>query len=127
MKSLKSMSFEELLGLKDQVEALIADRAISVKKQLKERLSQIEGFTRRSVGSRGSIGARRPHALKGRRLAPKYRNPNNLQETWAGRGIMPRWLKVLVAKGHKPAEFAMQKAAAAQSSRSVKRGRHKKS
>ena len=123
MKQLRSMSFDELIALKEEVESLIANRAIAVKKQLEEKLSQIEGFTRRAVGKRGPAGARRPHALKGRRLAPKYRNPKNRQETWAGRGIMPRWLKALVAKGHKPTEFAIQSAAAG----GVKRGRRKNS
>jgi DNA-binding protein H-NS len=123
MKQLRSMSFDELIALKEEVESLIANRAIAVKKQLEEKLSQIEGFTRRAVGKRGSAAARRPHALKGRRLAPKYRNPKNRQETWAGRGIMPRWLKALVGKGHKPAEFAIQNAGAG----GVKRGRGKNS
>jgi DNA-binding protein H-NS len=120
MKQLRSMSFDELLALKDEVESLIADRAMSVKKQLEAKLSQIEGYTQRSAGTR------RQHGLKGRRLAPKYRNPNNRQETWAGRGIMPRWLKTLVAKGHKPAEFAVQKSAALRAGRAMKRGRAKK-
>jgi DNA-binding protein H-NS len=115
MKQLRSMSFDELLALKDAVESLIADRAMSVKKQLEAKLSQIEGYTRRTAG------APRQHGLKGRRLAPKYRNPNNRQETWAGRGIMPRWLKALVAKGHKPAEFAVQRSGALRSGRAKKK------
>ena len=120
MKQLRSMSFDELLALRDQVEALIANKASAVRKQLQDKLSQIEGYTRRS-----SASPRRQHALKGRTLAPKFRNPQNPSETWAGRGIMPRWLKALVAKGHKPAEFAV-KGAAAQSRRGGKRGRPKK-
>src|ERR1700680_4866045 len=26
------------------------------------------------------------------KVAPKYRNPHNSAETWAGRGLKPRWL-----------------------------------
>jgi DNA-binding protein H-NS len=29
--------------------------------------------------------------LAGKKIAPKYRNPNNKAETWTGRGRMPRW------------------------------------
>jgi len=127
MKQLRSMSFEELLALKNQVEALIADRASAVRKQLQEKLSQIEGYARTPTARRAYAGrGRRPHALKGRKLVPKYRNPKNTSETWAGRGMMPLWLKALIAKGHKPAEFAVQKTAALQSKGSVKRGRRKK-
>jgi DNA-binding protein H-NS len=119
MRKLKSMSFDELLALKDDVETLIAARALAVKKQLQDKLSQIDRLTRRAPESR------RQHSLKGRKLAPKYRNPQTPHETWAGRGAMPRWLKALVAKGHKPAEFAIQKAAPNQTKRAVKRGRGK--
>ena len=51
MKQLRSMSFDELLALKDEIESLIADRAMSVKKQLEAKLSQIEGYTRRPAGA----------------------------------------------------------------------------
>jgi DNA-binding protein H-NS len=114
------MSFDQLIALKNEVEAVIAAKASAVKKQLREKLSQVEGYTRRSNGQR------RQHALKGRKLPAKYRNPQSPHETWAGRGAMPRWLKALVAAGHKPNEFAVQKAAAAQTKRAVKRGRGKK-
>ena len=32
-------------------------------------------------------------------VAPKYRNPNNADETWTGRGRAPRWLVELEEKG----------------------------
>jgi DNA-binding protein H-NS len=30
--------------------------------------------------------------LAGRKVKPKYRNPANKSQTWAGRGKQPRWL-----------------------------------
>ena len=50
---------------------------------------------------------RRP-STKGRALgkvAPKYRNPANANETWAGRGQQPKWLAAEIAKGRKVEEF----------------------
>jgi DNA-binding protein H-NS len=29
-------------------------------------------------------------------VAPKYRNPENPAETWAGRGLKPRWLTAAI-------------------------------
>jgi hypothetical protein len=29
-------------------------------------------------------------------VAPKYRNPENPSETWAGRGLTPRWLAAAI-------------------------------
>jgi DNA-binding protein H-NS len=49
-----------------------------------------------SEGGRGArIGA----------VAPRYRNPENPAETWAGRGLKPRWLTAAIKSGKKPDDF----------------------
>ena len=48
---------------------------------------------------------------KGRKLgkvAPKYRNPANDKETWAGRGKPPRWMAVELNKGKKIEDFLIK-------------------
>ena len=50
-------------------------------------------------------------STKGRTLGkvpPKYRNPANPKETWAGRGKQPRWLSAETAKGRKLEEFLIK-------------------
>lgn len=37
----------------------------------------------------------------------RYRNPDNHQETWTGRGKQPRWLAAAIASGCKLEEFAV--------------------
>ncbi len=39
-------------------------------------------------------------------VAPKYRGPAG--QTWSGRGLMPRWLAVLVSEGKTKEEFAIK-------------------
>jgi DNA-binding protein H-NS len=55
------------------------------------------------VNGTGRRGRGRPrgktHALKGRKVPPKYKGPNG--ETWTGRGLAPRWLADLEKKGKK--------------------------
>jgi len=46
--------------------------------------------------------------LKGRKVRPKYRNPEKRSETWTGRGRMPLWMAAMVKKGKKPAEFLIK-------------------
>lgn len=41
------------------------------------------------------IGQKRPKA----RVAPKYANPNNLSQTWSGRGRQPKWVGEALAAG----------------------------
>ncbi len=37
--------------------------------------------------------------LAGRKIAPKYRNPKDKEQTWTGRGRMPLWAAELHASG----------------------------
>jgi DNA-binding protein H-NS len=39
------------------------------------------------------------------KVAAKYRNPDNPAETWAGRGLKPRWLTAAIKAGKKQDDF----------------------
>jgi len=122
MKNPTSMSFDELIGLRERVDSLIASMAAIVKRDLQDKLDRLSDLGRKVKSS--ALG-KRPHALRGRKIAPKYRNPKNRSETWAGRGMMPLWMRALVKQGHKPEEYAIRGSAAARAKRPVKRGRRK--
>lgn len=38
-------------------------------------------------------------AMAGKKVAPKYRNPSNHEQTWTGRGVAPKWVAALKAAG----------------------------
>lgn len=38
-------------------------------------------------------------ALAGKKVAPKYRNPANPEQTWTGRGVSPTWVQELKTAG----------------------------
>jgi DNA-binding protein H-NS len=38
-------------------------------------------------------------------VAPKYRNPEDRAETWAGRGLEPRWLTAAIKNGKRLEDF----------------------
>lgn len=46
---------------------------------------------------------------KGNKVEPKYRNPGNPAETWAGRGMPPKWLSAQLAQGRKLEDFLIAK------------------
>jgi H-NS histone family len=54
-------------------------------------------------------GARRGRQTKRCRgaVAPKYRNPENPAETWAGRGLRPWWLVAAIKGGKKLEDFTI--------------------
>jgi DNA-binding protein H-NS len=37
--------------------------------------------------------------LAGKKVAPKYRNPANPEQTWTGRGVSPTWVQALKTAG----------------------------
>ena len=102
--NLSRMDFDFLVKLREEVEnALISHRST-----LERQLAALGG----SVASFGGKVARgrRGSALKGKKVAPKYRGPDG--ETWAGRGATPRWLKAAIKDGKKLDSFLIDKSAA---------------
>lgn len=75
------------------------------------RLAKAEGYTIEELfggTSAAAPGRKAAPSRAGRKLgkvAPKYRNPENPRETWAGRGKQPRWLAAYTAKGRDLGEF----------------------
>ena len=96
VKQIASMNFDELLAMKAKVEAEIDARIGKERQRLTASLQRLDSISRAANGGRPPVGSK--HAR--RTVAPKYRNPENPKETWAGRGLKPRWL-VNALKGGK--------------------------
>jgi DNA-binding protein H-NS len=99
--ALKSMSIDKLVELKNRVEAALASKVIDQRRALESELSKLgrfQGATSRGKSALGRGGARGS-------VAPKYRNPENASETWAGRGLKPRWLSAAIKAGKKIEDF----------------------
>jgi DNA-binding protein H-NS len=113
--SLASMSVEALLKLRDEVGKVLSQKAA----QLEEQLSMLGGEV-------GTARRGRRSAMKGRKVAVKYRDKEG--NTWAGRGAQPVWLREKLKAGAKLEDFAVQRAAASGkvSPRKTKKRRRKK-
>src|SRR5712691_9748201 len=104
-RKLNAMSFDNLIELSDSVTAWISKKAQATRDELEAQLARIDGAGR----SRRTTKAGRGSALKGRKVAPKFRNPKKRSETWAGRGAMPRWLRAEMKSGKKLEHFAIKR------------------
>jgi DNA-binding protein H-NS len=111
----KSMSLEKLSKLKEQVDAALNAKVIEERRSVQDQLSKLD---RLAAG-----GSRRKGVRGGLRgvVAPKYRNPENPAETWAGRGLRPRWLAAALKSGKKLEDFRI--GAPAKKSRSAPKRR----
>jgi DNA-binding protein H-NS len=98
---LKSMSIDELWALHLEITSVLASRISAEKTQLEQRLKQLQS----SGTSNGKFRhERRPYP----QVFPKYRNPAEPSETWAGRGKQPRWLTAQLRSGKKLDDFRIQ-------------------
>ena len=52
------------------------------------------------------VRGKRTSSAKGTKVPPKYRNPDDPTQTWAGRGRQPRWYADKVAAGVDPESMA---------------------
>ena len=99
--NLKSMSLDRLANLRGQVEAALVAKVADQRRALESELSKISRF------QVGGAKAKAGRGGQGSSIAPKYRNPENAAETWAGRGLKPRWLAAAIKSGKKQADFAI--------------------
>ena len=100
---LHHLSLEELHDLAAKAQRALEDKR---KESRKTVIAQIRELAE-SIGVTVTItdGDRALSARKGSKVAAKYRNPHNPDQTWTGRGVKPRWLAALVNEGRQIEEF----------------------
>jgi DNA-binding protein H-NS len=96
--NLKSMSVDELWNLHESVVAELTDKITAERARLEDRLRKLDS-------SPQLIGERHPYP----KVLPKYRNPENRSETWAGRGKQPLWLRAQLRSGKKLTDFLIHR------------------
>jgi DNA-binding protein H-NS len=119
--ALKTMSIDKLRDLKNKVETAISTKISERRRELESELSKLAGFSGRGKATKFAGGGKRP-------VAPKYRNPENPAETWAGRGLKPRWLAAAIKGGKKLDDFLIagkSKASAAKQPKKTRKMRKK--
>jgi len=103
--NLEILSTEELWVLHQKVTTTLKAKIIAEKKVLEDRLSQLNGRFR--VEQTSETPERRSYPI----VFPKFRNPEQPSETWAGRGKKPRWLTAQLKSGKQIDDFRIELAA----------------
>ena len=95
---LSAMSRKELLQLQKDIEKALKE---AEQRERREALKAAEkaaaefGFSLSDL----SADAKPRGAASKSKTPPKYRNPENPEETWSGRGRKPQWVHDALAKG----------------------------
>src|SRR3974390_617308 len=98
--NLKSMSIDALIGLRGKIDAVLTAKVQDERRTLESELAKLSRVDMASGRTKASFG----RGIRGK-VAPKYRNPENPAETWAGRGLKPRWLAAALKQGKKLDDF----------------------
>lgn len=102
MTDLNNLSVAELQAMIENAESALKDKQAS---QRKEIIAQIKELAT-SIGVTVEIHeAEKKKMRQGAKVAPKYRNPDDPQLTWTGRGVMPKWMRALTESGRDKSEF----------------------
>jgi DNA-binding protein H-NS len=100
------MSIDRLSELRAEVEAAISSKIVEERRSVQDRLGRLDRLV--TNGARVKMTGR--GGLRGA-VPPKYRNPENPAETWAGRGLKPRWLVAAMKAGKKLEYFSIEASA----------------
>jgi len=92
-----------------ELQDVIAKAEIALKeKQAKKRkavIAEIKSLAA-SIGVTVDINDSAEKTVrKGKKVAAKYRNPDDASQTWTGRGVAPKWMQALINAGHDKSEF----------------------
>ena len=95
--NLDKLSYAELAEMRVRIDRLMIEKQNAARVELRQKITALakeHGFDVHEL-----LDGRRMGKGKGS-VAPKYRDPKNPENTWSGRGRMPRWL-VAATKGGK--------------------------
>jgi DNA-binding protein H-NS len=131
---LDAMTVAELRQLRDEIQTALSGKIEMEREELQQKIDELSELETSVAGDGGKglqssqreagLRSRRvaaakangkSHPLKGSTVAPKYRDPADPGQTWAGRGQAPRWLVAYENQGRKREEFLIGAAAAPRS------------
>ena len=111
--NLTGMTRKELEKLKADVEKTLekaAARDLRAAKKAAEKAAAEFGFSLGDIAGTGVAVEKPKRAYKKRKPSKgagvaKYRNPNDANQTWTGKGRQPNWFKAEMAAGTDPAKL----------------------
>jgi DNA-binding protein H-NS len=96
-KSFAKMEVDQLRGLIDDLEGLLSRKIQEQRSILEGHLAELQGYVSQKAAGvvRSVMRVPRADARTGARAKPepKYQSKKNKTLKWAGRGLMPRWMR----------------------------------
>jgi DNA-binding protein H-NS len=107
---ISSLSMDELWALHEEVSNMLSEKILNEKRELEDRLAKLNGGMMAKIKrSDLQVAERRKVRRKYPPVLPKFQNPTDPSETWAGRGKQPRWLVSQLKAGKKMNDFLIDR------------------
>lgn len=107
-KDLSKYNLSELKGLQQDIEREIKNRGQEEVRKAREQILSIAQSVGLPIEQLISSAGRKPNSGKGSTVRAQYRNPDNSEQTWSGRGRQPKWVVEALRKGKTLDEFRIQ-------------------
>lgn len=107
LQGVASCSYLKIGELQSKIYSIRVNKEHDAKKEFMSKmreLAQLYGFDPSNFG----FGHQTEHALKGRKVEPKYQDLVT-GKTWTGRGIQPKWVRDYLMQGRNLDEFKIKK------------------
>lgn len=107
-------AINEVEALDQEIATLQAKRKAILDSKRTEALQGVKdtirtfGFTAQELGLYSAVTPASTERKPVKKREPKYVNPDNSSETWAG-GAQPKWVKAYLAKGGKVEDLVIKK------------------
>lgn len=107
MLDISPLSIQELKDLQVQAEQLISQKKDQAIEDAYIQVNEIAESVGLTINQLLEIGSQKVKKTR-KSVEPRYRNKNNVQETWTGRGKQPRWLVAEIENGAKLEDFLIK-------------------
>lgn len=118
LTSLSAKELEALISQAKKRRATLSKRKpVAVVRRRLTELARAEGYTIAELFGAAPAAKQAAAPAKGRKstkgyklgkVAPKYRNPDNAEQTWAGRGKPPKWMQAQLDQGRQIDDFLIR-------------------
>ncbi len=102
MSEYNNLSESEIQAVIDKAEKALKEKQRVKRKQVILEIKKLAA----SIGVTVNIKETENKNVKpGKKVAAKYRNPDDFSQTWTGRGVAPLWMQTLLKEGRNKSEF----------------------
>jgi DNA-binding protein H-NS len=113
MLDLQNKTYAELQALIAEAQQQLVEKQKTMRKevmaQIKELAASIGATVEIKFDQQTERSGERKRGGQTGKVAAKYQNPSNPEETWTGRGVAPKWMQELLDSGRNKDEFLIDK------------------